>query len=201
MGLATLEDLGSKNGTFVNGIKLSQPIALRDGDELRIGSVPMVMKIFSKPAHERDRHGLLTLSPSGTPTGRRSGRAWSRLLALLMLLAAAALAGQETTLPDAEEAADFARRSALAALHGPQKIFFESLDADAIVRRLLGAPVWGALTARQKALLAATARDHFARALAAPAGLGVGGGLGHACPRLRGRRSSSTWAFATGRAS
>jgi DNA-binding winged helix-turn-helix (wHTH) protein len=49
MGLATLEDLGSKNGTFVNGIKLSQPIALRDGDELRIGSVPMVMKIFSKP--------------------------------------------------------------------------------------------------------------------------------------------------------
>lgn len=49
MGLATLEDLGSKNGTFVNGIKLSQPIALRDGDELRIGTVPMVMKIFAKP--------------------------------------------------------------------------------------------------------------------------------------------------------
>lgn len=49
MGLATLEDLGSKNGTFVNGIKLSQPIALRDGDELKIGSVPMTMKIVAKP--------------------------------------------------------------------------------------------------------------------------------------------------------
>ncbi len=49
MGLATLEDLGSTHGTFVNGIKLPQPIALRDGDELRIGSVPMVMKIISKP--------------------------------------------------------------------------------------------------------------------------------------------------------
>ncbi len=49
MGLATLEDLGSKNGTFVNGIRLAQPIALRDGDELRIGTVPMTMKIAAKP--------------------------------------------------------------------------------------------------------------------------------------------------------
>ena len=117
-----------------------------------------------------------------------------------MLLAAAALAGQETTLPDAEEAADFARRSALAALHGPQKVFFESLDADAIVRRLLGAPVWGALTARQKALLAerraitslALSRLRPTRRRRWP---------GPPCPKLRGRRSSSTWAFATGRAS
>lgn len=48
--LATLEDLGSKNGTFVNGIRLGAPIALRDGDELRIGSVPMTLKIHAKPS-------------------------------------------------------------------------------------------------------------------------------------------------------
>ncbi|HEY3205273.1 MAG TPA: FHA domain-containing protein [Thermoanaerobaculia bacterium] len=48
-GHATLEDLGSKNGTFVNGIRLSSPVALRDGDELRIGGVPMTLKIYSKP--------------------------------------------------------------------------------------------------------------------------------------------------------
>jgi DNA-binding winged helix-turn-helix (wHTH) protein len=49
-GLATLEDLGSKNGTYVNGIKLSSPIALRDGDELRIGNVPMTLKVFARPS-------------------------------------------------------------------------------------------------------------------------------------------------------
>jgi DNA-binding winged helix-turn-helix (wHTH) protein len=49
-GLATLEDLGSKNGTFVNGIRLGSPVALRDGDELRIGNVPMTLKVYSKPS-------------------------------------------------------------------------------------------------------------------------------------------------------
>ena len=49
-GHATLEDLGSKNGTFVNGIRLSAPVALRDGDELRIGSVPMTLKVYTKPS-------------------------------------------------------------------------------------------------------------------------------------------------------
>ncbi len=101
---------------------------------------------------------------------RRSRRALFCRLAAAMLAVSAGLPGQEATLPDAEEAADFARRSASAALHGPQKIFFEALDADGIVRRLLGAPVWGALTPRQQAMLAATVRDHFARALAAPPG-------------------------------
>ena len=34
----------------INGIKLTAPIALRDGDELRIGNVPMTLKIYSKPS-------------------------------------------------------------------------------------------------------------------------------------------------------
>jgi DNA-binding winged helix-turn-helix (wHTH) protein len=36
-GQATLEDLGSKNGTFVAGERLSSPRVLRDGDEIRLG--------------------------------------------------------------------------------------------------------------------------------------------------------------------
>jgi DNA-binding winged helix-turn-helix (wHTH) protein len=36
-GVATLEDLGSKNGTFVAGERLLAPRVLRDGDEIRLG--------------------------------------------------------------------------------------------------------------------------------------------------------------------
>jgi DNA-binding winged helix-turn-helix (wHTH) protein len=35
----TVEDLGSRNGTFVNGMAITSPTALMDGDELRLGSV------------------------------------------------------------------------------------------------------------------------------------------------------------------
>ena len=33
----TIEDLGSKNGTFVRGRRLEQPVELRDADEIQIG--------------------------------------------------------------------------------------------------------------------------------------------------------------------
>jgi DNA-binding winged helix-turn-helix (wHTH) protein len=38
-GEATLEDLGSKNGTFVKGQRLTAPARLSDGDEFRLGSL------------------------------------------------------------------------------------------------------------------------------------------------------------------
>jgi len=36
---AVIEDLGSKNGTFVGGEPISAAVALKDGDEIRTGSV------------------------------------------------------------------------------------------------------------------------------------------------------------------
>lgn len=36
---AVLEDSGSKNGTFVRGARLAAPAPLRDGDDIRIGTV------------------------------------------------------------------------------------------------------------------------------------------------------------------
>jgi DNA-binding winged helix-turn-helix (wHTH) protein len=36
---AVLEDLGSKNGTFVNGGRVSTVVRLKDGDEVQVGSV------------------------------------------------------------------------------------------------------------------------------------------------------------------
>jgi DNA-binding winged helix-turn-helix (wHTH) protein len=41
---ATLEDLGSKNGTFVGGVRVSGPVVLRDGDEVRFGLVTFVFR-------------------------------------------------------------------------------------------------------------------------------------------------------------
>ena len=36
---ATVEDLGSRNGTFVRGEKVIAPVPIHDGDEIRMGSV------------------------------------------------------------------------------------------------------------------------------------------------------------------
>jgi hypothetical protein len=36
---AVLEDLGSKNGTFANGERVSTVVRLKDGDEVQVGSV------------------------------------------------------------------------------------------------------------------------------------------------------------------
>lgn len=37
----TLADLSSKNGTFVNGIRVTGPVALAEGTEIRLGPVPV----------------------------------------------------------------------------------------------------------------------------------------------------------------
>jgi DNA-binding winged helix-turn-helix (wHTH) protein len=46
---AFLEDLGSKNGTYLNDLRVSRPRRLRDGDEIRIGAVRIVFRAFATP--------------------------------------------------------------------------------------------------------------------------------------------------------
>jgi DNA-binding winged helix-turn-helix (wHTH) protein len=43
-GGATLEDLGSKNGTFLRGQRIEQPCSLDDGDEICVGEVVMTFR-------------------------------------------------------------------------------------------------------------------------------------------------------------
>lgn len=43
---ATAEDLGSKNGTLVNGQRVATQIALKDGDQVQIGSVTLTYRIL-----------------------------------------------------------------------------------------------------------------------------------------------------------
>ena len=42
---AVLEDLGSKNGTFVGGRRVEGPVALADGDEIALGSAVLVVRV------------------------------------------------------------------------------------------------------------------------------------------------------------
>jgi len=61
---ATIQDLDSKNGTFVNGKKIgSTPLPVPDGAEIQLGSVFLTFQVASpqKPTrtlrHRRPRHG------------------------------------------------------------------------------------------------------------------------------------------------
>jgi DNA-binding winged helix-turn-helix (wHTH) protein len=44
-GEVTVEDLDSRNGTFVRGKKLDRPVRVFDRDEIRLGSVSMTIRI------------------------------------------------------------------------------------------------------------------------------------------------------------
>lgn len=46
---ATVQDLGSKNGTFVRGRRISGPVELADGDELCLGSLLLIFRCQSAP--------------------------------------------------------------------------------------------------------------------------------------------------------
>ena len=48
-GAATLEDLGSKNGTYIGGERVTIPRQLADGDQVRLGSVVITFRIPQIP--------------------------------------------------------------------------------------------------------------------------------------------------------
>lgn len=43
-GNATLEDLGSKNGTYLNGTRIEAPQLLSDGQEIRVGTIVLTFR-------------------------------------------------------------------------------------------------------------------------------------------------------------
>jgi DNA-binding winged helix-turn-helix (wHTH) protein len=45
-GRAILEDLASKNGTFLRGKRIVSPAPLADGDEIRLGGVTMTLRVL-----------------------------------------------------------------------------------------------------------------------------------------------------------
>jgi pSer/pThr/pTyr-binding forkhead associated (FHA) protein len=49
-GLYAVEDLGSTNGTFVNGRRISEPQALKQGDTIMLGDSTLVVREIPTPA-------------------------------------------------------------------------------------------------------------------------------------------------------
>ena len=56
-GKAVLEDLDSKNGTFLGGKQLGKKAALADGDEVRIGPETMVFRAASSATTRTEGRG------------------------------------------------------------------------------------------------------------------------------------------------
>ena len=46
---ATLEDLDSKNGTFLRGRRIKGSMPLVPGDDIKLGSVPLKLKLLAEP--------------------------------------------------------------------------------------------------------------------------------------------------------
>jgi DNA-binding winged helix-turn-helix (wHTH) protein len=63
-GETTLDDLGSKNGTHLNGRRIAAPCRLADGDEIRLGAIVLIFRI-SSPTSPTE-----TVPPTGSFTSR-----------------------------------------------------------------------------------------------------------------------------------
>jgi DNA-binding winged helix-turn-helix (wHTH) protein len=53
---ATVEDLGSKNGTFLGGQRLTSPSVLADGDRIRLGSIQLTFRVPGPPPSTETLH-------------------------------------------------------------------------------------------------------------------------------------------------
>jgi pSer/pThr/pTyr-binding forkhead associated (FHA) protein len=51
-GFCAIEDLGSTNGTFVNGLRVSAPQTLTEGDTIEVGATTIVVRELPGPVEE-----------------------------------------------------------------------------------------------------------------------------------------------------
>jgi len=69
-GFCAIEDLGSTNGTFVNGLRITGPQTLSVGDTIEVGGTTLVVRELPIPASER---ALRAVPPQPTsPPGSSS---------------------------------------------------------------------------------------------------------------------------------
>ena len=70
-GFCAIEDLGSTNGTFVNGLRITGPQTLSVGDTIEVGGTTLVVRELPIPAAERSLKAVPpqpTVTPAVGPT-------------------------------------------------------------------------------------------------------------------------------------
>jgi pSer/pThr/pTyr-binding forkhead associated (FHA) protein len=65
-----IEDLGSTNGTWVNGLRITAPVAIHDGDVVHIGTTTLAVKVTAAPGIARPAPDAPT-EPHGLPSRAR----------------------------------------------------------------------------------------------------------------------------------
>jgi pSer/pThr/pTyr-binding forkhead associated (FHA) protein len=73
VGFCAIEDLGSTNGTFVNGLRISGPQTLSEGDSIEVGGTMLVVRELPAAAIDQTRRVVppqrtVVPSESGAPT-------------------------------------------------------------------------------------------------------------------------------------
>jgi pSer/pThr/pTyr-binding forkhead associated (FHA) protein len=75
----SIEDLGSTNGTYVNGERIDAPRPLRDGDEVKIGSTvwrlraPEVTRVMETPSLDRGATRVTQTTTAPSPPAPAEG--------------------------------------------------------------------------------------------------------------------------------
>jgi pSer/pThr/pTyr-binding forkhead associated (FHA) protein len=73
-GFCAIEDLGSTNGTFVNGLRITGPQTLSVGDTIEVGGTTLVVRELPIPAAERSLKAVPTTPSASQATPLSSGR-------------------------------------------------------------------------------------------------------------------------------
>lgn len=87
-GTVAIEDLGSKNGTFVNGERIAGRQVLRDGDRIQIGTATILKLAFQDELQEAIQRRLYEQATRDGLTGASNKRAFGEALAKELAFAA-----------------------------------------------------------------------------------------------------------------
>ena len=131
-----LSDLGSANGTFLNGARLLAPAQLHEGDHLRIGETDIEYSEKADTAPARGHTSILLSEPFNQPAPEAMITAQSRNSASNLL--SALDTGQQTQVRTAVGRIAFEQRDLLEVISRVSLTLLSPLSLDETLRQVLG---------------------------------------------------------------